>query len=127
MVRVFGCLAVALLATLPLRAGELDAEYTRSIAPASVAAPATPDLTLANWSPAELDAENPTQACGWRRGFGFGFSRGGWGGGGWGWGGGWGGGGWGWGGGWGPTWGTTTLIGYRSIGLGWGGGYGCWW
>lgn len=109
MARVLGFLAVALLATLPLRAGELDAEFTPSAAPVTVVAPATPDPAFNGWFPAELDAENPTQACGWRRGFGFGFSR------------------VGWGGGWGPGWGTTTLIGYRSIGLGWGGGYGCWW
>src|SRR5689334_17595320 len=105
MLRSISCLAVLLLAGLPLRAGELDAEFGGGAIPASVASLVTltpdyaPSSSLLLLNPAdrpagqasELDAESPAQSCfGWR-GLGLG--------------------GFGWG---------------RGLGLGWGGGWGGW-
>lgn len=73
MARLLGGLAVVLLAALPVTAGELDRDFAKSAPPTNAVTPATADPTFDNWTPGELDAENPTQACGWRRGFGFGF------------------------------------------------------
>lgn len=125
MLRSIGCLAVLLLAGIPLRAGELDTEF-RS-APASTPAAtleatqpadnAPPPLLARDraegreaWNASEMDAESPSQAwgrCGFGwgggfgRGFGFGF------------------------GGFGRGFGLG--LGYSSFGLGYGGyglGYG---
>jgi hypothetical protein len=120
MARYLLCAAVALLAGLPLRAGELDREF-KSKAPkvsqvsamSGDASAALPMLVYRNKNEApkasELDQESPAQSwrrCGWGGGWG-GYRGCGWGG----WGGyrscGWG----GWGG-----WG-----GYRGWGCGWGG------
>ncbi|HEU5117239.1 MAG TPA: hypothetical protein VFT74_11290 [Isosphaeraceae bacterium] len=78
MSRFIGCLALALLAAAPAAAGELDKEFGPK-APNSPAV-AKDDLqttlpatsSTADRTASELDAETPTQACGWRRGFGFG-------------------------------------------------------
>ncbi|MBV8269392.1 MAG: hypothetical protein JO252_23970 [Planctomycetaceae bacterium] len=141
MVRYIACMAVFLLARVPLRAGELDAEFgakapnipsaaPKIINPADAAQTPLVVLNRADGTDAgkrsELDAEAPAQAwrhCGW--GYGRGFGWGGWGyGRGFGWGG-WGGygpgwGGWGGWGGYGPGWGR-----WGGYGPGWG-GWGGW-
>jgi hypothetical protein len=121
MVRHLTGLAIALVTTTPLWAGELDREFVGS-APKTQVLPAGRNeaqpaessaipATVASARRSELDRESPTQA-----------SRGGgghWGGGHWG--GYWGGRGWGWGGrGWG--WGGR----YWGYGWGWGSRYWGW-
>ncbi|MBV8609038.1 MAG: hypothetical protein JO034_16470, partial [Singulisphaera sp.] len=119
MVRYIACMAVFLLARVPLRAGELDAEFgakapnvpsaaPKIINPADAAQTPLVVLNRADGTDAgkrsELDAEAPAQAwrhCGWGYGRGFGW-------GGWGYGRGFGWGGWGGSGGWGG-WGGYGL------------------
>ncbi len=130
MARTFGCLAVCLFLALPVSASELDQEFG---ARTDLKGPVVSDqfdissvgLLASNENElqtSELDGETPTQACGWRRGFGVnvgfggfgypafgGFNRGF--------------GGFGYGGGFGGFGGYGVR--YTSIGLGYGGfGYG---
>ena len=90
MIRHVACLALVLLAGIPLRAGELDTEFGGQTPPAPAVAPATSRTATSESAPllaasrdvktgdvkaSELDEEMPSQA--WRRGFGYGgFGRG---------------------------------------------------
>ena len=90
MIRHVACLAMAMLAGIPLRAGELDKEFgdqtpTVPAVRPSVSKTATfrsaplvasnGDVKTGELKSSELDTEMPTQA--WRRGFGYGgFGRG---------------------------------------------------
>ena len=131
MIRHFACLAMALLAGIPLRAGELDTEFGGQTPPVPAVTPvtsrtatyesapllaATRDVKPGALKASELDEEMPSQA--WRRGFGYGgFGRGiGYG---------------GFGRGFGLSFGYGGLgyggLGYGGLGyggLGYGGGYG---
>ncbi|CAN5694486.1 hypothetical protein BH23PLA1_BH23PLA1_12780 [soil metagenome] len=83
MARLIVSLAATLLLALPLSAGELDQEFGAKTTLAAVSSTLELEtldadrtaLASEDWMASELDVENPTQACGWRRGFGGGFSR----------------------------------------------------
>ncbi|MEJ7639954.1 MAG: hypothetical protein WKF75_18780 [Singulisphaera sp.] len=90
MIRHFACLAMAVLAGIPLRAGELDTEFGGQTPPIPAVTPVTSRTATSESAPllaatrdvkpgalkaSELDEEMPSQA--WRRGFGYGgFGRG---------------------------------------------------
>ena len=69
MIRHVACLALVLLAGIPLRAGELDTEFGGKIPPAPAVAPAATLLTASrdvktgDVKASELDEEMPSQAC----------------------------------------------------------------
>ena len=86
MIRHVACLALVLLAGIPLRAGELDTEFGGQTPPVPAVAPATSKTATSESAPllaasrdvktgdvkaSELDEEMPSQA--WRRGFGYGY------------------------------------------------------
>ena len=86
MIRHVACLAMALLAGIPLRAGELDTEFGGQTPPVPAVTPATSKTATSESAPllaatrdvkaggvkaSELDEEMPSQA--WRRGFGYGY------------------------------------------------------
>lgn len=122
MARILGCLAVCLFLALPASASELDQEFqARTDLKGPVVSDVLDNADASLLQTSELDGETPTQACGWRRGFGVNVGFGGFGAprfGGIGWGGGW--------GGYGVRY-TSIGIGYGGFGYpGWGWGGGGW-